>query len=59
MNILVFLISSSDKYIFLYLIILLLVFITHYFTMRLRKMPIGRAWEAIRENDIAAQIHRD
>lgn len=47
--------DRTDKLIFLYLVILLLVLMTHYFTMRLRKMPVGRAWEAIRENDIAAQ----
>lgn len=47
--------DPTNKVILLYLIILIMVFVTHYFTMRLRRLPVGRAWEAMREDDIAAQ----
>ena len=46
---------SIDKMIFLYLIILILVLLTYFFTSKVRKMPVGRAWEALREDSIAAQ----
>ncbi|WP_211830607.1 high-affinity branched-chain amino acid ABC transporter permease LivM [Kistimonas asteriae] len=47
--------SSGYKVIFLYLLALLLVLITVWVINRLLRMPIGRAWEALREDDIACQ----
>ena len=47
--------SSMHKVIFLFYVILLLALITNFVTMRLRKLPIGRAWEALREDEIACR----
>lgn len=48
--------SSSVYYkIFLFYVILALCLITAYVTIRLRRMPIGRAWEALREDEIACR----
>ena len=40
---------------FLYYVILALALITCFFTLRLRRLPIGRAWEALREDEIACR----
>jgi len=40
---------------FLYYVILALALITCFFTVRLRRLPIGRAWEALREDEIACR----
>ena len=40
---------------FLYYVILVLALITCFFTVRLRRLPIGRAWEALREDEIACR----
>ena len=42
-------------YIFLYYVILALALLTYYVTNRLRRLPIGRAWEALREDEIACR----
>ncbi len=47
--------SSEYKVMFLYLMALVLVLITLYVIRRLIRMPIGRAWEALREDDIACR----
>ena len=47
--------SGSHKVIFLYILALLLVMVTLYVINRLLRMPIGRAWEALREDDIACR----
>ncbi|WP_298725227.1 high-affinity branched-chain amino acid ABC transporter permease LivM [uncultured Ferrovibrio sp.] len=47
--------SSIHRIIFLYYVILVLALITNLFTMRIRKLPIGRAWEALREDEIACK----
>ena len=47
--------SPSYRYIFMYLIILLAVIAAIWFFKRLREMPIGRAWEALREDEIACK----
>ncbi|MCW4113969.1 high-affinity branched-chain amino acid ABC transporter permease LivM [Aurantimonas sp. MSK8Z-1] len=47
--------SSIHRFIFLYYIILLLALLTNFVTLRLRKLPIGRAWEALREDEIACR----
>jgi branched-chain amino acid transport system permease protein len=41
--------------IFLYYVIACLALLTAYVTIRLRRMPIGRAWEALREDEIACR----
>ncbi len=48
-------ISSIHRIIFLYYLILVLALITNWVTMRLRKLPVGRAWEALREDEIACR----
>jgi branched-chain amino acid transport system permease protein len=48
--------TSSVYYkIFLYYLILLLALLTAFVTVRLRRMPVGRAWEALREDEIACR----
>jgi branched-chain amino acid transport system permease protein len=47
--------SSIHRIIFLYYLILILALITNTFTLRIRKLPIGRAWEALREDEIACR----
>ena len=47
--------SSSYKVIFLYLIAVILVCFVIYVINRLMRMPIGRAWEALREDEIACR----
>jgi len=41
--------------IFLYYVILGLALFTAFITIRLRRMPVGRAWEALREDEIACR----
>ena len=41
--------------IFLYYVILCLALLTAFVTVRLRRLPIGRAWEALREDEIACR----
>ncbi|MCA0239224.1 MAG: high-affinity branched-chain amino acid ABC transporter permease LivM [Proteobacteria bacterium] len=41
--------------VFLYLLILGLALLTNAFVLRLRKLPIGRAWEAMREDEVACR----
>ena len=41
--------------IFLYYLILCLALLTAWVTIRLRRMPVGRAWEALREDEIACR----
>ncbi len=43
------------RLIFLYYLILILALVTNFFTLRIRKLPIGRAWEALREDEIACR----
>ena len=47
--------SSLHRIIFLYYLILVLALLTNWVTMRLRKLPVGRAWEALREDEIACR----
>ncbi|TYC48291.1 high-affinity branched-chain amino acid ABC transporter permease LivM [Rhodobacterales bacterium] len=47
--------SSIHRIIFLYYVILAMALITNFVTMRLRKLPVGRAWEALREDEIACR----
>lgn len=50
-------IAQSGVYykIFLYYLILLLALLTAFVTIRLRRLPVGRAWEALREDEIACR----
>lgn len=47
--------SSIHRVIFLYYLILILALITNAFTLRIRKLPVGRAWEALREDETACR----
>ncbi|MFG1359314.1 high-affinity branched-chain amino acid ABC transporter permease LivM [Xanthobacter pseudotagetidis] len=47
--------DSMHRMIFLYFVILGLAALTALATVRLRKMPVGRAWEALREDEIACR----
>ena len=47
--------SPMHRLIFLYYLILVLALLTHAFVSRLRKLPVGRAWEALREDEIACK----
>ncbi|AYD01972.1 high-affinity branched-chain amino acid ABC transporter permease LivM [Neorhizobium sp. NCHU2750] len=47
--------SSVYYKVFLFYVILALCMLTAYVTIRLRRMPIGRAWEALREDEIACR----
>jgi len=47
--------SGLYKFIFFYFIIMILALITNAFTLRIRKLPIGRAWEALREDETACR----
>lgn len=47
--------SSAYYKIFLFYLILALCMLTAYVTIKLRRMPIGRAWEALREDEIACR----
>ena len=47
--------SPVYRFVFLYYIILVLALLTALLTHRLRRLPIGRAFEALREDEIAAR----
>lgn len=47
--------NSMHRMIFFYYLILALALLTNFVTMRLRKLPVGRAWEALREDEIACR----
>ncbi len=47
--------DSAYKYMFIYLILFIVVCMMVYFVTRLRSMPMGRAWEALREDEIACR----
>ncbi len=47
--------SSAYKFIFIFLILFALVWLVIYINQRLNRMPIGRAWEALREDEIACR----
>jgi len=53
----VFDLPTSGVYykIFLYYLILIMALVTAFVTIRLRRMPVGRAWEALREDEIACR----
>ena len=47
--------SPAHYKFFLYYVILFLALLTAFVTVRLRRMPVGRAWEALREDEIACR----
>jgi branched-chain amino acid transport system permease protein len=47
--------SPVYRSVYLYYIILVLALLTAFVTMRLRRLPVGRAWEALREDEIACR----
>lgn len=47
--------SPLYRTIFLYYVILCLALLTAYVSLRLRRLPVGRAWEALREDEIACR----
>lgn len=47
--------SPLHRVIFLYYVILALALLVNWFTRRVRRLPMGRAWEALREDEIACR----
>jgi branched-chain amino acid transport system permease protein len=47
--------TPIGRIIFLYYLILLMALATNLFTLRIRKLPVGRAWEALREDETACR----
>jgi len=47
--------SNQDVIIYLYLLALALALVTLFVSNRLIRMPVGRAWEALREDEIACR----
>jgi branched-chain amino acid transport system permease protein len=47
--------SALHRIIFLYYLILALALLTAFVTVRVRRLPVGRAWEALREDEIACR----
>ena len=47
--------SPDQRIMFQFYLIFALALLTNFFTLRLRKLPIGRAWEALREDETACR----
>nr|WP_318381149.1 high-affinity branched-chain amino acid ABC transporter permease LivM [uncultured Enterobacter sp.] len=47
--------NPNLKFIFIYAVLILVVLVVLFIKHRLTKMPIGRAWEALREDEIACR----
>jgi len=47
--------QSVHRVIFLYYVVLAMALLTNLFIQRIRRLPIGRAWEALREDEIACR----
>lgn len=47
--------SGDHRIIYLYFIILALALLTNLFVLRIRSLPLGRAWEALREDETACR----
>jgi branched-chain amino acid transport system permease protein len=45
----------SQRVMFLYYVILGLALLTNWVSLRLRRLPLGRAWEALREDEVACR----
>ena len=47
--------TTTQRVIFLYYVIFGLALLTNWVTLRLRRLPQGRAWEALREDEVACR----
>jgi branched-chain amino acid transport system permease protein len=47
--------TPTHRIVFLFYVILALALLTNWATIRLRRLPIGRAWEALREDEVACR----
>jgi branched-chain amino acid transport system permease protein len=47
--------DPAHRLVFFYYLILVLAAVTYVATLRLRRLPVGRAWEALREDEIACR----
>ena len=47
--------NPNHRVIFLYYLVLAAALVVNFFTLRIRKMPLGRAWEALREDETACR----
>ncbi|TQC76723.1 high-affinity branched-chain amino acid ABC transporter permease LivM [Pantoea dispersa] len=47
--------NPNMKFIFIYIVLVLVVLLVLFIKHRLTRMPIGRAWEALREDEIACR----
>jgi branched-chain amino acid transport system permease protein len=47
--------NPSQRYIFLYFITLALALLVNFFIVKLRRLPVGRSWEALREDEVASR----
>lgn len=47
--------NPMHRVVFLYYLILVLALVTNLVTLRMRRLPLGRAWEALREDEIACR----
>lgn len=47
--------APIHRIVLLYYLILILALATNYFTLRIRRLPVGRAWEALREDEVACR----
>jgi branched-chain amino acid transport system permease protein len=47
--------SPTHRIVFLFYLILALALLTNWVTIRLRRLPLGRAWEALREDEVACR----
>jgi len=47
--------SPLQRIVFLYYLVVALALVVNLFTLRIRRLPVGRAWEALREDEIACR----
>jgi branched-chain amino acid transport system permease protein len=47
--------NPNHRVVFLYYLVLAAALVVNFFTLRIRKLPLGRAWEALREDETACR----
>lgn len=47
--------APIHRVLFLYYVVILIALVANVFILRIRRLPIGRAWEALREDEIACR----
>jgi branched-chain amino acid transport system permease protein len=47
--------NPNHRVIFLYYLVLFAALVVNFFTLRIRRLPLGRAWEALREDETACR----